>query len=195
MLWLPNVHAIYGLLSFLCNAMRVMRACAVGCTCQCHLMRQRPCGELPVAQPVSRICVRLQCVAFLSSPAVVAVFQPPRHSALGVPQFPDLAHASSLRSTPRTRQRHSFRYFVRTHRIESLSEHQHAPEFLYEPSTMGVTFTKLWQRLTGKKEMRILMVGLDAAGKTTILYKLKLVSAHITFALCDHALNSFVASL
>jgi len=25
-----------------------------------------------------------------------------------------------------------------------------------------------------KKEMRILMVGLDAAGKTTILYKLKL---------------------
>jgi ADP-ribosylation factor protein 1 len=26
----------------------------------------------------------------------------------------------------------------------------------------------------GKKEMRILMVGLDAAGKTTILYKLKL---------------------
>ena len=28
--------------------------------------------------------------------------------------------------------------------------------------------------LFGKKEMRILMVGLDAAGKTTILYKLKL---------------------
>jgi len=26
----------------------------------------------------------------------------------------------------------------------------------------------------GKREMRILMVGLDAAGKTTILYKLKL---------------------
>jgi ADP-ribosylation factor protein 1 len=26
----------------------------------------------------------------------------------------------------------------------------------------------------GKKDMRILMVGLDAAGKTTILYKLKL---------------------
>ncbi|KAJ3194333.1 Arf GTPase arf1, partial [Entophlyctis luteolus] len=29
-------------------------------------------------------------------------------------------------------------------------------------------------QLWGKKEMRILMVGLDAAGKTTILYKLKL---------------------
>ena len=28
--------------------------------------------------------------------------------------------------------------------------------------------------LFAKKEMRILMVGLDAAGKTTILYKLKL---------------------
>ncbi|XP_046555604.1 ADP-ribosylation factor-like [Haliotis rubra] len=32
----------------------------------------------------------------------------------------------------------------------------------------------LFQKLFGKKEMRILMVGLDAAGKTTILYKLKL---------------------
>ncbi|KAJ1547534.1 Arf GTPase arf1 [Cladochytrium tenue] len=32
----------------------------------------------------------------------------------------------------------------------------------------------LFQGLVGKKEMRILMVGLDAAGKTTILYKLKL---------------------
>merc|ERR1712135_109860 len=30
------------------------------------------------------------------------------------------------------------------------------------------------ERLVGKTEMRILMVGLDAAGKTTILYKLKL---------------------
>jgi len=39
---------------------------------------------------------------------------------------------------------------------------------------MGLAFTKLWQRLLGTKEMRILMVGLDAAGKTTILYKLKL---------------------
>jgi len=39
---------------------------------------------------------------------------------------------------------------------------------------MGLAFSKFWQRLFGKKEMRILMVGLDAAGKTTILYKLKL---------------------
>jgi len=39
---------------------------------------------------------------------------------------------------------------------------------------MGGSFTKLFDSLFGKKEMRILMVGLDAAGKTTILYKLKL---------------------
>jgi len=39
---------------------------------------------------------------------------------------------------------------------------------------MGLTISTLWKRLFGSKEMRILMVGLDAAGKTTILYKLKL---------------------
>ncbi|KAJ2162158.1 Arf GTPase arf1 [Coemansia sp. RSA 552] len=39
---------------------------------------------------------------------------------------------------------------------------------------MGMSFSTLFNNLFGKKEMRILMVGLDAAGKTTILYKLKL---------------------
>ncbi|KAI3897310.1 hypothetical protein MKX03_008970, partial [Papaver bracteatum] len=39
---------------------------------------------------------------------------------------------------------------------------------------MGVTFTKLFSQLFAKKNIRILMVGLDAAGKTTILYKLRL---------------------
>ena len=40
---------------------------------------------------------------------------------------------------------------------------------------MGSIFTKIWDRMAyGNKEMRILMVGLDAAGKTTILYKMKL---------------------
>eukprot|EP00930_Biecheleria_cincta_P016597 TRINITY_DN1343_c0_g1_i14.p1 TRINITY_DN1343_c0_g1~~TRINITY_DN1343_c0_g1_i14.p1 ORF type:complete len:204 (+),score=44.00 TRINITY_DN1343_c0_g1_i14:69-614(+) len=39
---------------------------------------------------------------------------------------------------------------------------------------MGLAFSKLFAKLLGKQEMRILMVGLDAAGKTTILYKLKL---------------------
>ena len=39
---------------------------------------------------------------------------------------------------------------------------------------MGNLFANIWKRMVGTKEMRILMVGLDAAGKTTILYKLKL---------------------
>lgn len=39
---------------------------------------------------------------------------------------------------------------------------------------MGLTLSSVFERLFGKKQMRILMVGLDAAGKTTILYKLKL---------------------
>merc|ERR1712107_201722 len=40
--------------------------------------------------------------------------------------------------------------------------------------SMGLAFTKMWDRIVGKQDMRILMVGLDAAGKTTVLYKLKL---------------------
>ncbi|KNC84276.1 ADP-ribosylation factor 1 [Sphaeroforma arctica JP610] len=39
---------------------------------------------------------------------------------------------------------------------------------------MGLYISKVFNQLVGSKEMRILMVGLDAAGKTTILYKLKL---------------------
>lgn len=38
---------------------------------------------------------------------------------------------------------------------------------------MGMVLSRL-KMLFARKEMRILMVGLDAAGKTTILYKLKL---------------------
>ena len=33
---------------------------------------------------------------------------------------------------------------------------------------MGLVFAKIWDRLFSKQEMRILMVGLDAAGKTTV---------------------------
>merc|ERR1712100_596887 len=43
--------------------------------------------------------------------------------------------------------------------------------FYTTTTKMGSVFAKLFG---GKREMRILMVGLDAAGKTTILYKLKL---------------------
>jgi len=40
--------------------------------------------------------------------------------------------------------------------------------------SMGLSISSLLNRLFAKRQMRILMVGLDAAGKTTILYKLKL---------------------
>lgn len=39
---------------------------------------------------------------------------------------------------------------------------------------MGLAISRFVKMFFTKKEMRILMVGLDAAGKTTILYKLKL---------------------
>ena len=39
---------------------------------------------------------------------------------------------------------------------------------------MGFFFSKIWSALLRKKDVRILMVGLDAAGKTTILYQLKM---------------------
>lgn len=39
---------------------------------------------------------------------------------------------------------------------------------------MGSIFGKIWDLLSSKKEHRILMLGLDGAGKSTILYSLKL---------------------
>lgn len=37
---------------------------------------------------------------------------------------------------------------------------------------MGLQFSRVWERMFGKKEMRILMVGLDAAGKVRIFHYL-----------------------
>jgi len=37
---------------------------------------------------------------------------------------------------------------------------------------MGIFFSKIFARLFGSKEVRVLILGLDNAGKTTILYKL-----------------------
>ena len=39
---------------------------------------------------------------------------------------------------------------------------------------MGFLISKLWTMILGKNDVRILMVGLDAAGKTTILYQLRM---------------------
>lgn len=39
---------------------------------------------------------------------------------------------------------------------------------------MGQIFSYMWKNMVSEKEVRIVMIGLDAAGKTTILYKLKL---------------------
>jgi ADP-ribosylation factor protein 1 len=33
---------------------------------------------------------------------------------------------------------------------------------------MGLMFSRIWEQMLGKKEMRILMVGLDAAGKVRL---------------------------
>jgi hypothetical protein len=37
---------------------------------------------------------------------------------------------------------------------------------------MGILFSSLWSKLFSKAEVKIIIVGLDNAGKTTILYKL-----------------------
>mmetsp|Transcript_89766 Transcript_89766/g.256565 ORF Transcript_89766/g.256565 Transcript_89766/m.256565 type:complete len:89 (-) Transcript_89766:1424-1690(-) len=38
---------------------------------------------------------------------------------------------------------------------------------------MGIFFSRVFNQLFGSKEVRILILGLDNAGKTTILYKLQ----------------------
>lgn len=69
---------------------------------------------------------------------------------------------------------------------------------------MGNVFANLFKNLFGKKEMRILMVGLDAAGKTTILYKLKLgeivttiptigkINLYFEINLCTHKIKTII---
>ena len=44
---------------------------------------------------------------------------------------------------------------------------------------MGLLFSETFKKWFGNRETRVLMLGLDAAGKTTVLYKLKL-GEHVT---------------
>ncbi|CAG8539171.1 13596_t:CDS:2 [Cetraspora pellucida] len=45
---------------------------------------------------------------------------------------------------------------------------------------MGIILAKLWRKLTNKEEVKIVLVGLDNAGKTTVLYKLLLNEVVVT---------------
>jgi hypothetical protein len=50
---------------------------------------------------------------------------------------------------------------------------------------MGLQFSRIWERMFGKREMRILMVGLDAAGKV------KLFNDFFLFRLCKISINIY----
>uniref|UniRef100_A0A0E0JQ56 ADP-ribosylation factor n=1 Tax=Oryza punctata TaxID=4537 RepID=A0A0E0JQ56_ORYPU len=93
--------------------------------------------------------------------AFVARFPPPSRR---YPSVPSRRRARRSRTSPRPR----------SSAAEREGELRAPPPPSRAAGEMGLTFTKLFSRLFAKKEMRILMVGLDAAGKTTILYKLKL---------------------
>jgi len=49
-----------------------------------------------------------------------------------------------------------------------------------QPGSVGLALNGVWSRLFGKREVCIIMVGLDAAGKTTVLYRMKLGEAVTT---------------
>merc|ERR1712088_205371 len=60
--------------------------------------------------------------------------------------------------------------------------------YLAAPRTpkMGLTISSVFSKLFAKKQMRILMVGLDAAGKTTILFNVETVEyKNISFTVWD----------
>lgn len=49
---------------------------------------------------------------------------------------------------------------------------------------MGLMLSKVWTSLVGNKEIRVLILGLDNAGKTTILYKLHMGEVVTTVPTC-----------
>lgn len=54
---------------------------------------------------------------------------------------------------------------------------------------MGFVLSFVFPRWYSKRELRILMVGLDGAGKTTILYRLKLGEVVTTVPTIGKAIN------
>lgn len=56
---------------------------------------------------------------------------------------------------------------------------------------MGLSFTKLFSSLFGKREMRALILGLDCVGKTTILNRLKLGEVIPTIPTIGISLETF----
>ena len=55
---------------------------------------------------------------------------------------------------------------------------------------MGLHFSRIWERMFGKKEMRILMVGLDAAGKVSKLNPYTVLKNKIR--LSQHFANNYL---
>ena len=59
---------------------------------------------------------------------------------------------------------------------------------------MGVLFTRILSTLFGKNEIRILILGLDNAGKTTLLNKLQLSSVTETVPTIGFNLETVIYS-
>ena len=57
-------------------------------------------------------------------------------------------------------------------------------------STMGLSFSRIWDRMFGKKEMRILMVGLDAAGKVLAIWQFSMLFYPNICRLDHHSLQA-----
>lgn len=57
--------------------------------------------------------------------------------------------------------------------LETTTPNRPKKRSIYITIDMGILFSKIFESLFGSKEVRILILGLDNAGKTTILYRLQ----------------------